>query len=56
MAFVGNVNKVILPSPKNLPTIGGLYRGASSVPVPTSLTTVPVAMKHLGLATCFGYS
>jgi hypothetical protein len=27
MAFTGNVQNVILPSPKNLPTIGGLYRG-----------------------------
>lgn len=48
MAFTGNVNKVILPSPKNLPTIGGLYRGASTVAKPTTLTTPDVAMKQLG--------
>lgn len=48
MAFTGDVNKVILPSPKNLPTIGGLYRGPSNVAVPATLTTPPVAMKHLG--------
>lgn len=48
MAFTGNVNKVVLPSPKSLPTIGGLYRGPSTVALPTTLTTPPVAMKHLG--------
>jgi hypothetical protein len=48
MAFTGNVNKVILPNPKNLPTIGGLYRGPSTVAVPATLTTPAVALKHLG--------
>lgn len=48
MAFTGSVGKVILPSPKNLPTIGGLYWGPLSTTVPTSLTTINVAMKHLG--------
>ena len=48
MAFTGNVKNVILPSPKNLPTIGGLYWGPSTVAIPTELTTIPVTMKHLG--------
>lgn len=47
MPTIGNVNKVILPNPKSN-ILGGLWRGPSSVAVPTSLTTVPVAMKHLG--------
>lgn len=48
MPYTGNVNKVILPTPKNLPTIGGLYRGPSTVAVPSTLTTPNVALKHLG--------
>lgn len=48
MAFTGNVNKVILPTPKNLPTIGGLYRGPSTVVVPTTLATPNASLKHLG--------
>jgi hypothetical protein len=48
MAFTGNVNKVILPTPKNLPTIGGLYRGASTLTMPTTLTTPDVGFKNLG--------
>lgn len=48
MAYTGNVQKVILPSPKNLPTIGGLYKGPLTVAVPSTLTAVPNTMKHLG--------
>jgi hypothetical protein len=48
MAYTGDVNKVILPTPKNLPTIGGLYRGPTNVALPATLATPPVAMKHLG--------
>lgn len=45
--YTGNVNNVMLPSPKDLPTVGGLYKGALTVTVPTDLT-VPSAMTHLG--------
>jgi hypothetical protein len=48
MAFTGNVQNVILPSPKNLPTIGGLYRGPLGTTVPTSLATIASAMKQQG--------
>lgn len=48
MAFTGSVGKVILPSPKNLPTIGGLYWGPLSVPLPATLAAIPNTMKQLG--------
>ena len=48
MAFTGNVGKVILPSPKNLPTIGGLYWGPLTTAIPTALASIPNTMKHLG--------
>lgn len=51
MAFTGNVRNVVLPSPKNLPTVGGLYSGglASVTPLPpTTITTIDPAMKLLG--------
>ena len=34
MAFTGNVQNVIIPSPKDLPIIGGLFRGALDVAAP----------------------
>lgn len=48
MAFTGNVQNVILPSPKNLPTIGGLYRGPIGTTVPTALAAVANTMKQQG--------
>lgn len=50
---VGNVANVILPSPKDLPIIGGLYIGATSIAAPTTLYTDAAAIntagwKHLG--------
>lgn len=50
MAFTGNVANVVLPSPKDLPTIGGLYSGTiAAVPtIPSSITTIDTDMKHLG--------
>jgi hypothetical protein len=39
MAFTGTVANVVLPSPKNLPTIGGLYKLPTGATVPTSITT-----------------
>lgn len=46
-SYTGNVNNVILPSPKELPTIGGLYAGPTSVSVPSAFA-IDSAMKHLG--------
>lgn len=47
LTATGNVGNVILPAPKQLPTIGGLFKGPLTVTVPTDLT-VPGAMAHLG--------
>jgi hypothetical protein len=38
MAFTGTVTNVVLPSPKNLPTIGGLYKLPTGAAVPTAIT------------------
>lgn len=46
--FTGNVGHVILPSPKALPTVGGLFRGPLNAPIPTATMTVDASMKHLG--------
>jgi hypothetical protein len=51
MAFTGNVANVVLPSPKDLPTIGGLYSavlGSVTPMPPTSITTLDTDLKHLG--------
>lgn len=40
MAFTGTVANVVLPSPKNLPTIGGLYKLPVGAAVPTGITAV----------------
>lgn len=47
-AYTGNVNNVILPSPKELPTVGGLYAGPLSAAVPDSAFTIASSMNHLG--------
>lgn len=49
MAFTGNVQNVVLPSPKNLPTIGGLFWGPLGINPPTNVTTaIDVNLKNLG--------
>lgn len=45
MAFTGNVQNVIVPSPKQLPTLGGLFRYPLSTTIPTSIATLPATGK-----------
>ena len=46
--FTGDVNNIVLPSPKNLPTIGGLYVGPLTATVPDAAFTIDSAMKLMG--------
>lgn len=46
--FTGNVANIILPSPKDLPTIGGLYRGPLTADIPGSTMVIDDSMVHLG--------
>lgn len=48
VTFTGNVGYVILPSPKDLPTIGGLYRGPLDAPIPDETMARDASMKSLG--------
>jgi hypothetical protein len=41
MAFTGTVSNVVLPSPKNLPTIGGLWKIPTGAAVPSGVTAAP---------------
>lgn len=47
-AFTGNVGYVILPSPKDLPTIGGLFRGPLDAPIPDVTMAIDPSMKSQG--------
>jgi hypothetical protein len=47
-AFTGNVGYVILPSPKDLPTVGGLFRGPLDAPIPDADMEVDPLMINLG--------
>jgi len=46
--YVGNVANIILPSPKDLPTIGGLYRGPLNAAIPGATMAIATSMQHLG--------
>jgi hypothetical protein len=46
--FTGNVNNVVLPSPKDLPSVGGLYWGPSNAAIPDATFAIASTMKHLG--------
>lgn len=46
--YTGNVNNVILPSPKELPSVGGLYAGPTDSTVPDAAFTIDTDMVHLG--------
>lgn len=48
LTFTGNVGHVILPSPKDLPTIGGLFRGPLTAPIPDATMAIDNSMVHLG--------
>jgi hypothetical protein len=47
-AYTGNVNNVVLPAPKDLPTVGGMYWGPLTAAVPDSAFTIASSMAHLG--------
>jgi hypothetical protein len=53
MAFTGTVSNVVLPSPKNLPTIGGLYKLPVGATVPTAIT--PVILTTYTTAALLGF-
>lgn len=46
--FTGKTSNVVLPSPKDLPTVGGLYWGPLTAAVPDSAFTIASSMAHLG--------
>lgn len=46
--YTGNVANVVLPSPKELPTIGGLYGGPLGAAVPDAAFTIDNTMVHYG--------
>lgn len=56
MAFTGNVENIVLPSPKNLPTIGGVYYGPLTAAAPDAAFTIATTMKKLGYVSDAGLS
>ena len=46
--FTGNVNNLVLPSPKDLPSVGGIYKGPSNAAIPDSTFAIANTMVHLG--------
>jgi hypothetical protein len=53
MAFTGNTTNVVLPSPKNLPTIGGLYKVPIGMAIPTAI--VPAVTTTYSTAKLLGF-
>jgi hypothetical protein len=53
MAFTGNTTNVVLPSPKNLPTIGGLYKVPIGMAIPAAI--VPVIPTTYSTAKLLGF-
>jgi hypothetical protein len=53
--FTGKVANVILPSPKDLPSVGGIYWGPLAAAVPDSAFTIAGTMKHLGFIGAEGF-
>jgi hypothetical protein len=56
MPYTGNVNNVILPTPKNLPTIGGVYFGSLTAAPPDATFAKDASMKQLGFIAEAGLS
>lgn len=46
-SYTGTVGNVVLPSPKDLPSVGGIYVAPTTVSVPTNFT-IDSGAKHLG--------
>lgn len=53
--FTGNVGNVVLPSPKDLPSVGGIWVGPLSAPVPGADFAIPNVMNHLGFIGSEGF-
>lgn len=56
MAFTGDVKNIVLPTPKNLPTIGGIYYGPLNAVAPDAAFTIDASMKKLGFIAEAGIS
>ena len=48
MAFVGNIANIVIPFPKDLPTIGGLYWGDLDATIPGATMVIDTDMELLG--------
>lgn len=53
--FTGKVNNVVLPSPKDLPSVGGIWVGPLSAAVPGADFAIPNTMNHLGFIGADGF-
>ncbi len=53
--FTGNVNNLVLPSPKDLPAVGGIYIGPLTAAVPDADFTIDANMNHLGFIGSDGF-
>ncbi|OBJ52431.1 hypothetical protein [Mycobacterium asiaticum] len=53
--FTGNVANIVLPSPKDLPSVGGIYWGPLNAAVPDAAFTIANTMKHLGFVGADGF-
>jgi hypothetical protein len=53
--FTGNVNNLVLPSPKDLPSVGGIYVGPLTAAVPDASFTIANTMNHLGFIGAEGF-
>lgn len=53
--FTGNVNNTVLPSPKDLPSVGGIYVGPLTAAVPDATFAIANTMTHLGFIGSDGF-
>lgn len=53
--YTGNVNNLVLPSPKDLPSVGGIYIGPKTAAVPDAAFTIDSGMTHLGFIGADGF-
>ncbi len=54
-SYTGNVNNVVLPSPKDLPAVGGIYVGPLTAAIPDAAFTIANTMNHLGFIGSDGF-
>ncbi|MGV0042019.1 hypothetical protein [Mycobacterium colombiense] len=53
--FTGNVNNVVLPSPKDLPSVGGIWVGPLTAAVPGADFAIDPLMNHTGFIGSDGF-